>query len=273
MSDRSGSQYRLGVIGAGVMGSALVRSALQAGLLEPAQVIASDISEARRAAVEALGSASTDDNHHLVRSAEAVLVALKPQVLRDVLAELREDFAEGQLLISIAAGLPLAALSEAVGPRPKLIRVMPNICCTVAAAASAYAVGDGVTEEQEHFVRELLRAAGEVVAVPESLLNAVTGLSGSGPAFVAMFIGALADGGVAAGLPRAEAERLAAQTALGGARWLLEQDASPEQLKDLVCSPGGTTIAGVRALEAHGFRSAVIEAVVAAARRAEELGG
>ncbi len=273
MSEQSRREYSLGVIGAGTMGSALVRSALQAGLLKPAQVIGSDISEARRAAFEGLGATSTDDNHHLVRSAEAVLVAVKPQVLGDVLPDLRDDFTEGQLLISIAAGVPLAALSEAVGPKPNLIRVMPNICCTVGAAASAYAVGEGVTEGQEEFVRELLDAAGEVVPVPEVLLNAVTGLSGSGPAFVAIFIAALADGGVAVGLPRAEAERLAAQTALGAARWLLEQDASPAQLKDLVSSPGGTTIAGVRALEAHGFRSAVIEAVVAAARRAEELGG
>lgn len=273
MSERSGPEYRLGVIGAGVMGSALVRCALQAGLLAPAQVIASDISEGRRAAVEALGSASTDDNHQLVRSAQAVLVALKPQVLPVVLGELRDEFADGQLLISIAAGVSLATLSEAVGRKPNLVRVMPNLCCTVGAAASAYAVGDAVTEEQEQFVHELLSTAGEAVTVPEALLNAVTGLSGSGPAFVAMFIEALADGGVAVGLPRAEAERLAAQTALGAARWLLEEDASPEQLKDLVCSPGGTTIAGVRALEAGGLRSAVIEAVVAAARRAEELGG
>jgi pyrroline-5-carboxylate reductase len=273
MSKCSDVDYGLGVIGAGVMGGALVEAALQAGVLEPARVIASDISEDRRKVIETLGCAATEDNHRVVRSSEAVLLAVKPQVLRDVLGELREDFAEGQLLISIAAGLSLATLADVVGSTPRLVRVMPNICCTVGAAASAYALGDGVTGAQEQFVREFLSAAGEVVSVPEGLLDAVTGLSGSGPAFVAMFIGALADGGVAAGLPRAEAQRLAAQTALGAARWLLENDAKPAALKDLVCSPGGTTIAGVRALEAGGFRSAVIEAVVAAARRAEELGG
>jgi pyrroline-5-carboxylate reductase len=273
MSTRSATEYRLGVIGAGVMGSALIEAALQAGVLEPRHVLASDLSEHRRAAVQALGCAATDDNRALVRSFDAVLIALKPQVLGQVLGELRDDFAEGQLLISIAAGVSLATLTELVGPAPNLVRVMPNICCTVGAAASAYAVGAGVTEAQEQFVRELLGAAGEVLPVPESLLTAVTGLSGSGPAFVAMFIEALADGGVAAGLPRAEARGLAVQTALGAARWLLENDADPSRLKDLVCSPGGTTIAGVRALEAGGLRSAVIEAVVAAARRAEELGG
>jgi len=273
MGDPGGPEYRLGFIGAGVMGSALVRAALQAGLLQPAQVIASDLSEERRAAVQALGCAGTDDNHHLVRSAQAVLVAVKPQVLRAVLAELRDDFPDGQLVISIAAGVTLATLSEVCGPRPHLVRVMPNICCTVGEAASAYALGEGVTPDQEQFVQDFLKAAGEVVCVPEALLNAVTGLSGSGPAFVAMFIEALADGGVAAGLPRAQAERLAAQTALGAARWLRQDGAQPGQLKDLVCSPAGTTITGVRALEASAFRSAVIEAVVAAAQRAEELGG
>lgn len=273
MRTRSGTECRLGVIGAGVMGSALIEAALQAGVLEPRQVLASDISEHRRAAVEALGCAATDDNHAVVRSSDAVLIAVKPRALGEVLGELRADFVDGQLLISIAAGVSLATLTEVVGAAPNLVRVMPNICCTVGAAASAYALGGGVTKPQEQFVGELLGAAGEAISVPESLLNAVTGLSGSGPAFVAMFIEALADGGVAVGLPRAQAQKLAAQTALGAARWLLENDADPAELKDLVCSPGGTTIAGVRALETRGFRAAVIEAVVAAARRAEELGG
>ena len=273
MSDGGRYDYELGVIGTGVMGHALVRSALQAELLEPAQIIGSDISDARRGAFETLDCASTSDNHHLVHNSKTILVAVKPQVLRDVLSELRDDFARGQLVISIAAGVPLATLSDILGSKPAIVRVMPNICCSVGYSASAYALGDGVSKSKEKFVQDLLTAAGEVIAVPDALMNAVTGLSGSGPAFVAMFVEALADGGVAAGLPREQAERLAVHTVLGAAGWLIAKAAMPQELKDLVCSPGGTTIAGVRALEAGGLRSAVIEAVVAAARRAEELGG
>jgi pyrroline-5-carboxylate reductase len=216
---------------------------------------------------------ATDDNRVVVERAQNLLVALKPQVLREVLGALRGDFRPGQLLISIAAGVSLDTLRQIVGPAPALVRVMPNICCTVGEAASAWTVAPGVSDEQRALVAELLSAAGEAVEVEERLLDAVTGLSGSGPAFTALFVEALADGGVKAGLPRAQALRLAAQTVLGAARWVLDNEASPAQLKDLVTSPGGTTIAGVAALEARAFRAGVIEAVVAATERARELGG
>jgi len=166
-----------------------------------------------------------------------------------------------------------ASLRETVGDGPCIVRVMPNICCTVGAAASAFAADGDVSDEQIEFVDALLSAAGEVVAVREELLDAVTGLSGSGPAFAAVFIEALADGGVKAGLPREQAQKLAAQTVLGAARWLLETGAGPAQLKDLVTSPGGTTIAGLAALEERGLRAATMSAVVAAAERSKELGG
>lgn len=265
--------YRLGVIGAGVMGRALLNAAIRAGVLGAGDVIASDVSPACRREVEGLGCVATDDNRVVVESAHHLLVALKPQVLREVLGALREDFRDDQLVISIAAGVTLATLREVVGPAPALVRVMPNICCTVGAGAAAWAAAPGVSDEQRAFAAELLGAAGEAVEVEERLLDTVTGLSGSGPAFAALFIEALADGGVKAGLPRAQALRLAAQTVLGAARWVLDHDGSPAQLKDLVASPGGTTIAGVAALEARAFRAAVIEAVVAAAERARELGG
>ncbi len=265
-------RYRLGVIGTGVMGRALLNAALRAGVLDPAQVIASDVSESCRQDAEALGCTATDDNRQVVEGAERILVAVKPQVIDAVLGDLRESFRDGQLVISIAAGVTLARLRAAVGPAPSLVRVMPNLCCTVGEAASAWSPDARVGDADRRFVRDLLGAAGEVVEVEEKLMDAVTGLSGSGPAFVAIFIEALADGGVKAGLPRAQALRLAAQTALGAARWVLDNDASPAELKDLVSSPGGTTIAGVAALEERAFRGAVIEAVVAAAERARELG-
>ncbi len=271
MSERA-MRYRLGVIGTGVMGRALLNAALRAGVLEAAQVIASDISAACRREVEAFGCVATDDNREVVENAERILVAVKPQVIATVMGDLREAFHDRQLVISIAAGVTLAALRDAVGPAPALVRVMPNLCCTVGEAASAWSPDARVSDADRQFVHDLLAAAGEVVEVEEKLIDAVTGLSGSGPAFAAIFIEALADGGVKAGLPRAQALRLAAQTALGAGRWVLDHDASPAELKDLVSSPGGTTIAGVAALEARGFRAAVIEAVVAAAERARELG-
>jgi pyrroline-5-carboxylate reductase len=269
----NGSKYRLGVIGTGVMGRALLNSAIRAGVVSAGEIIASDVSEACRLEVAELGCDATDDNQRVIENADAILVAVKPQVIREVLGGGRDLFREGQLLISIAAGVPIETLRDAVGQGPNIVRVMPNICCTVGQAASAYACGSGVTEAQCEFVAELLEASGKAVAVEEKLIDAVTGVSGSGPAFAAMFIEALADGGVKAGLSRDQAQKLAAQTALGAARWVLENDGGPARLKDLVSSPGGTTITGVAALEARAFRSAVIEAVVAAADRARELGG
>ncbi len=272
MSEAS-AKYRLGIIGTGAMGRALLNAAIRSKIVAASEVITSDISPACRLEAEGFGCTATDDNRQVVENAEHILVAVKPQVICEVLRDLRDLFRPGQLLISIAAGVSIATLREAAGPAPRIVRVMPNICCTVAEAASAYATGGGVTEAQESFVVELLDAAGEAVAVEEDLLNAVTGLSGSGPAFVAIFIEALADGGVRAGLPRDQAQRLAAQTVLGTARWVLDGDESPARLKDMVSSPGGTTIAGVAALEDRAVRAAVMEAVVAAAERSKELGG
>ncbi len=275
MAERGDTIYRLGSIGAGPMGRGLLASAVRGGFIAAGELIASDPSPTCRAEVESMGCAATDDNGEVARNSEALLIAVKPQVIAEVLGDLREDIREGQLLISIAAGVSIAALREMVGDGPCIVRVMPNVCCTVGASASAFAADrDGdVSDEQIEFVEALLSAAGEVVAVREELLDAVTGLSGSGPAFVAVFIEALTDGGVQAGLPRAQAQRLAAQTVLGAATWLLETGAGPAELKDLVTSPGGTTIAGLAALEERGLRAATMSAVVAAAERSKELGG
>jgi pyrroline-5-carboxylate reductase len=254
------------------MGAALVRGFVGRGVLTPGEIIVSDPRpEALQALAQTTGVVTTSDNAEVVTTATGVLVAIKPQILAEVLGPL--TFQPGQLVISIAAGVSLAKLADVTGPAQPLVRVMPNVLATVGSAASAYAGNEQATSEHLALVQRLLDSVGTAVRVPERLLDAVTGLSGSGPAFVAVFLEALVDGGVAAGLPRADAVRLAAQTVLGVGQWVLETGGSPAQLKDQVTSPGGTTIAGLRALEAGGLRSSAIEAVLAAAQRSRELGG
>jgi pyrroline-5-carboxylate reductase len=265
-------QYTLGVIGAGAMGAALVRGFVERGALKAAEIIVADVRlEVLEALAQSSGVAVTTDNPAVIAQSQAVLLAVKPQLLAEVARPLA--WQPGQLVISIVAGVTLAALEGLTAPDQPLVRVMPNILATVTEASSAYAGNASATAEHLAFAERLLTSVGTAVPVPEKLLDAVTGLSGSGPAFCAVFLEALVDGGVAAGLPRAEATRLAAQTLAGVGRWVLATGGSPASLKDLVTSPAGTTIAGLRALEEGGLRSAAIEAVLAAARRAAELGG
>ncbi len=223
----------------------------------------------RQVLVERYGVQVTGDNREAASAEHLVLLAIKPQVFPAICEDL--GGMRLALVVSILAGVPLSRLAEGL-PGCGVIRVMPNTPATIGAGMSAIACGTGVTEIQLAQVKTLFRAVGEVVEVPESLMDAVTGLSGSGPAFVALVVEALADGGVAAGLPRAIASQLAVQTVLGTARLLQETGLHPAVLKDQVTSPGGTTIAGVRQLEQGGLRSAVMEAVVAAYRRSQELG-
>ena len=264
-------KVRLGLIGAGVMGSALVRAAVGAGVVSPDQIIAYDPADERlRELCEATGVRAAQDNNELVAHAEVVLLAVKPQVIAEVLGPLA--LSTDQLLISIAAGVPIAHLKELTSLAQPIARVMPNILCLVRSAASAVAYSPEVDERGREFCEALLGAAGIVVPVEEKLMDAVTGLSGSGPAFVALVIEALADGGVRAGLSREQALRLAAQTVTGAGKYILELGETPASLKDRVCSPAGTTIEGIASLERAGIRAAFIEAVTAAARRSAELG-
>ncbi len=214
----------------------------------------------------------TSDNWAAAAS-EVLLLAIKPQVLDAVVTELAsgERISNKPLVISILAGVTLSRL-EAAFPGQPVIRAMPNTPATVGAGISAIAAGKGVSEGHISQAKSIFQAVGQVVEVPESLMDAVTGLSGSGPAYVAMMIEALSDGGVAAGLPRAVASQMALQTVLGTAQLIEQSRLHPAELKDRVTSPGGTTIAGVVQLEKAGFRSAVIEAVRAAYRRSQELG-
>lgn len=255
-----------------MMGAGLVRGFVAAQVLHPDDILVYDVESQRLAAVvEESAVATAPDNRAVVAQAETILVAVKPQVIAEVLTPLADDFIAGQLLISIAAGIRLAQLRTLVGPELALVRVMPNILCTIRQGAAAYCLDEEVTVSQQQLVQELLGSVGTAMQVSERLLDAVTGLSGSGPAFAAVFIEALADGGVAAGLPREVAVQLAAQTVAGAGQWVLLRG-NPALLKDQVTSPGGTTAAGLQQLEARGLRSAASEAVVAAARRSEELG-
>ncbi|HIE50380.1 MAG TPA: pyrroline-5-carboxylate reductase [Armatimonadetes bacterium] len=263
---------RIAFLGAGAMGSALMRGLLQSRRVTPAQLLAADPDGTRREAVRTeLGVTVTEDNAEAVRQANLIVLAVKPQVVVPVLHELRNILQPSQLLISIAAGVTLATLESAAQVPLPVVRVMPNTPALVGCGASAYCLGTHATPHHGEQVRALLSAVGSVVEVEEKLMNAVTGLSGSGPAYVYLIIEALADGGVRCGLPRTTALQLAAQTVLGAAQMVLQTGEHPGVLKDRVASPGGTTIVGLQMLERRGMRGALLDAVLAAAQRAEEL--
>ncbi|HZY83386.1 MAG TPA: pyrroline-5-carboxylate reductase [Gemmataceae bacterium] len=263
---------RIGFLGAGRMATALARGWLAAGLVRPDGCRSSDpLPQARQAFSAETGLPAGPDNRAVAEASDVLVLAVKPQSMAALLAEVRGEVRR-QLVVSIAAGVTLRQLTEALGADCRLVRVMPNTPCLVGASASAYTPGERATAEDVALVDRLLNAVGRAFRVPESLLDAVTGLSGSGPAFVYLMIEALADGGVRVGLPREVATALAAQTVLGSAKMVLETGAHPGVLKDAVASPGGTTIAGLHALERGGVRGALMDAVEAATRRATELG-
>jgi pyrroline-5-carboxylate reductase len=263
----------VGFLGAGKMATALAKGWIAAGLLTAERVSASDpLPEARQAFQAAVESKAIADNTCLVAASDVVVLAVKPQTLAAVLAEIRPALTSRHLLISIVAGATLGQLASALGASIRLIRVMPNTPSLVGACAAALASGAAATPADEQLVEKMFRAVGVAFRVPEKMLDAVTGLSGSGPAFVALMIEALSDGGVRMGLPRDVATALAAQTVLGTAKMVLDAKVHPAALKDMVASPGGTTIAGLHALERGGVRAALMNAVEAATMRAEELG-
>jgi pyrroline-5-carboxylate reductase len=254
------------------MATALARGWLNARLLDPARCRASDPSDAaRRSFTAETGLFATTDNINVVEATDVLILAVKPQTMASLLEEIHPRITTRHLVVSIAAGVPLSQLSKGLGVT-RLIRVMPNTPCLLGASASAYSGAPGATADDLALVDRLLNAVGRAFALPEHQLDAVTGLSGSGPAFVYLMIEALSDGGVRVGLPRDVATALAAQTVLGSAKMVLETGQHPGVLKDMVASPGGTTIAGLHALERAGARAAFMDAVEAATKRATELG-
>jgi pyrroline-5-carboxylate reductase len=264
---------QLGFLGAGNMAGALIKGLLHGKVTPASRIIASD---ARRDHLEQLraehGIRVTTDNHELVREADVVVLAVKPQVIDRVLTEIGADVRKEQLVVSVAAGVPIEALEARLPPGSRVVRAMPNTPATVQAGATGIAGGAHAHADDLRITRELFEAVGRVVVVDEGQLDAVTGLSGSGPAYVMLMIEALADGGVKVGLHRETAMMLAAQTVYGSARLLLETGEHPGRLKDMVTSPGGTAIAGLHKLESGGLRTTLIEAVETASKRAAELG-
>ena len=263
---------RIGFIGAGQMASALGQGFVKVGLAST--LLASDPSaDARQQFAGLTGGRTTASNVEVAAESDVLFLAVKPQLMGKVLSELRTAVNPQKLVVSIAAGIRLATLSAGLGTGVRLIRVMPNTPCLVALGACGFCLGPGATPQDGALVEQLLGAVGLAFQVGEPLLDAVTGLSGSGPAFVYMMIEALSDGGVRMGLTRKVATALAAQTVRGAAEMVLCGGEHPAVLKDRVTSPGGTTIAGVAALESGGLRAALIAAVEAATRRSIELGG
>ncbi len=264
----------IGFIGAGAMAEALIKSLTGGGSVPAGSIWASDVSRNRLSHLNSrYGINILENNTELVKKADIVIYAVKPFVLGDVLAEVSPHVpVPGQLHISIAAGVPLGFIEERLPDGVPVVRVMPNTPSLVGAGASAYSPGKAAGPGDEQTVREILDWAGVSVKVPEHLMNAVTGLSGSGPAYVFLILEALIDGGVKAGLPRDTAAVLATQTLLGSAQLVRETGEHPARLKDMVTTPGGTTIAGLHVLEEGKVRATLMDAVLAAARRAEELG-
>jgi pyrroline-5-carboxylate reductase len=265
---------RWGFIGAGRMATALVHGMLRAGIAPAGSITASDpLSAARQRVADETGIKVFESSQTVIEQSDVIILAVKPQSMNQVFAELRPSIGPSHLVVSVAAGITIGSIVQGLGPNARVIRVMPNTPALVGEGASAYALGPAVGSEDEAVVKALLESVGQTVRVSEPLLDAVTGLSGSGPAFVYLVIEALSDGGVRVGLPRDVATLLAAQTVLGAAKMVRETGQHTGVLKDQVASPGGTTIAGLHALERAGVRGALIDAVEAATRRSAELGG
>lgn len=264
---------RVGFLGAGNIGEAMIRGLIQAGLV-PAQAIAASDARPERLAqlTRQYGVRTCPSNVQLVTESDVVVLAVKPQIIGAVCKEIA-PVADGRpLLISVAAGVPTATLRAHLPKAERIIRVMPNTPALVLEGVTAIARAEGLREGDLETAQELFGAVGRVVVLEEDLMDAVTGLSGSGPAYVAIVIESLADGGVKMGLDRATAMTLAAQTVLGSARLILETGTHPGALKDMVSSPGGTTISGIAALEEGGVRRTFIGAVERATLRSRELG-
>lgn len=264
---------KFGFIGTGNMGGAMAKAARRK--LEGGQILLSNRTAAKAEALaEELGAAATD-NVSVAREADFIFLGVKPQMMKELLGEIGpvlKERKDGFVLVSIAAGLSMERILELAGGAYPIVRVMPNTPCSIGEGMVFYTRGPGVTEEQERTFLDAMSGAGRFAAIPEGLIEAGSAVAGCGPAFADMFIEALADGGVACGLPRAQAVEFAAQMLVGSGRLVLESGQHPGALKDAVCSPGGSTIQGVRKLEEAGFRGAVMNAVIAACEKGKTLG-
>ena len=264
---------KIGFLGGGNMAAALIRGLLHSETMAADQIRASDVKAERLTELgEKYGIQTSLDNDDIARWADVIVIAVKPQIVDRILAPIGAAMSPGDLVISIAAGVPLEAFESRLPQGARVIRAMPNTAAMALAAATAIAPGAHATEGDVATAKALFEAVGRCVVLDESLLDAVTGLSGSGPAYVMLMIEALADGGVKVGLGRDTALLLAAQTVYGAAKLQLETGEHPGRLKDMVTSPGGTAIAGLHTLESGGLRRTLIDAVEVASNRSAELG-
>lgn len=264
---------RVGFVGAGAMATALIRGLLSSHDFGADQVRASDVHAERLARLAGdFGIETTESNEELVAWADVIVIAVKPQIVDRVLPEVARALDKSAVVVSIAAGVTIATFEAGLPPESRVVRAMPNTAAIALAGASAVAPGTHATTQDLGVAKALFEAVGRCAVLDESLLDAVTGLSGSGPAYVMVIVEALADGGVKVGLNRETALMLAAQTVYGAAKLLLDTGEHPGRLKDMVTSPGGTAIAGLHTLESGGLRRTLIDAVEAAANRSAELG-
>ena len=263
---------KLGFIGTGNMAGAIMGGVIKSQIFKPEEIIGADVMEAGRNKVKELyGICTTDNNHEVVEQAEVVVLSVKPQYYEAVIEEIRDAVRPEQLIITIAPGKTLAWLAEKFGKEVKIVRTMPNTPAMVGEGMTAVCRNEHVTDEELEKACTILSSFGKVEVISEHLMDAVVSVSGSSPAYVFMFIEAMADAAVADGMPRAQAYKFAAQAVLGSAKMVLETGKHPGELKDMVCSPAGTTIEAVRVLEEKGFRSAVIEAMKACAEVAKGM--
>lgn len=265
-------EKKIGFIGIGNMGSAMAGGILHSGFAGGGQIIASDSSAAAlEAAAAKLPIGAAPDNAAVAEESDVLFLAVKPDMLRAVISQIREHIKDGCVIVSIAAGQTIAAIEAAFGKEVRLVRAMPNTPALAGEAMSALCPNQNVTEEELKEIVDIFTCFGKAEVVPESLMDAVTGVSGSSPAYVYLFIEAMADAAVAEGMPRGQAYRFAAQSVYGAAKMVLESGEHPAVLKDAVCSPGGTTIEAVAALEKAGFRDAVITAQRACSQKSREM--
>ncbi len=259
----------LGIIGTGNMGYAFINAFTRGGI-SASDITAFDINDNHRTELSNMGIRLAKSSHELLQISDTVLLAIKPQHFPTLFATIREDI-EGKSVVSIAAGISMQQLQQGLPNAKGILRIMPNLPVMVGSGMIALASNHTLCDDTFNEIRKMLNLCGRTIVVPESLLDAITAISGSGPAMVYMFLGAIADAGVYLGIPRAESLEIAAQMVLGSCQYFLENHEHPEILKDAVCSPGGTTIHAVRSLEQTSFRSSVIEGMIAAAERAKNL--
>ena len=263
---------KLGFIGIGNMGEALLRGIISSGLMTPSDVLASDLNTEKLSALGSeLGINTVGTNVDLVNRSDVVLLALKPNIIKTVLAEISSALTKPKWCISIAAGVRLKSIEDSLQSDTPVVRVMPNTPAMVSQGMAAISAGQYATEHHIDRTKSIMEAVGKAIVVPEKMMDAVTALSGSGPAFVFLIIEALTDAGVQLGLKRADAALMAAQTVLGASKMILDTGEHPAVLKNKVTSPGGTTAAGLYELESSSVRYAIISAVLSAAKRSEEL--